>query len=55
MLGVVGFAGFLFAVGPCIISILYDSRYSAAGSMIQLLSFSLIFPVMELRLICIWP
>jgi O-antigen/teichoic acid export membrane protein len=40
--GLVGFAGVLFAVGPSIISILYDSRYSTAGSMIQLLSFSLI-------------
>jgi O-antigen/teichoic acid export membrane protein len=40
--GAVGFAGFLFAVGPCITSLLYDPRYSTAGSMIQLLSFSLI-------------
>lgn len=40
--GVLTLAGFLFAAGPCIISILYDSRYFAAGSMVQLLSLSLV-------------
>lgn len=40
--GVLMLAGFLFAAGPCIISFLYDSRYSAAGSMVQLLSLSLV-------------
>jgi O-antigen/teichoic acid export membrane protein len=39
----VGMAGFLFATGPGIVALLYDPRYLAAGSMLQLLSFSLLF------------
>lgn len=42
-LAVIGLAGFLFATGPWIVFVLYDSRYSSAGPMIQLLSFGLLF------------
>jgi O-antigen/teichoic acid export membrane protein len=41
-LAVISMAGLLFATGKWIIFLLYDSRYSAAGPMIQLLSFSLL-------------
>jgi O-antigen/teichoic acid export membrane protein len=36
-------AGFLFASGNAIVNLLYDPRYAAAGQMLQLLSFSLLF------------
>jgi O-antigen/teichoic acid export membrane protein len=36
-------AGFLFASGAAIVNLLYDPRYAAAGQMLQLLSFSLLF------------
>jgi len=36
-------AGFLFSAGPTIVSIMYDPRYAAAGTMLQYLSFSLLF------------
>lgn len=36
-------AGFLFSAGPSIVYVLYDPRYQAAGSFLQLLSFHLIF------------
>jgi len=39
----VGSAGFLFATGNAIVALLYDSRYAAAGQMLQLLSFNLLF------------
>jgi O-antigen/teichoic acid export membrane protein len=39
----VGNAGFLFAIGPTLIATLYDARYFAAGHMLQLLSFGLLF------------
>jgi O-antigen/teichoic acid export membrane protein len=39
----VGSAGFLFSTGQFIVDTIYDSRYSSAGEMLQLLSFSLIF------------
>src|SRR5260221_5774066 len=39
----VGSAGFLFATGHTIVATLYDPRYLAAGQMLQLLSFSLLF------------
>ena len=39
----VGSAGFLFATGQTIVSTLYDPRYFAAGQMLQLLSFNLLF------------
>ncbi len=39
----VGSAGFLFATGDTIVGTLYDPRYFAAGRMLQLLSFSLLF------------
>jgi O-antigen/teichoic acid export membrane protein len=38
-----GAAGFLFAIGPGLIRLLYDPRYEGAGVMLQLLSLSLIF------------
>ncbi len=40
---VVLIAGGLFASGPAIIEILYDDRYLAAGQMLSILSFLLIF------------
>jgi O-antigen/teichoic acid export membrane protein len=39
----VGSAGFLFATGQTIVATLYDPRYLAAGQMLQLLSFNLLF------------
>ncbi len=39
----IGAAGFLCAAGPAITHLLYDSRYSEAGWMLQVLSFGLIF------------
>jgi O-antigen/teichoic acid export membrane protein len=39
----VGSAGFLFASGTAIVNLLYDPRYAAAGQMLRLLSFSLLF------------
>ncbi len=39
----VGSAGFIFATGQTIIASLYDARYLAAGHMLQLLSFGLLF------------
>jgi O-antigen/teichoic acid export membrane protein len=39
----VGSAGFLFAAGNAIVVFLYDQRYSAAGQMLQILSFNLLF------------
>jgi O-antigen/teichoic acid export membrane protein len=39
----VGSAGFLFSTGQTIIDHLYDPRYHAAGQMLQLVSFSLLF------------
>jgi O-antigen/teichoic acid export membrane protein len=39
----VGSAGLLFAVGQTLIATLYDARYLAAGHMLQLLSFGLLF------------
>jgi O-antigen/teichoic acid export membrane protein len=39
----VGSAGFLYASGNAIVALLYDQRYSAAGQMLQLLSFYLLF------------
>jgi O-antigen/teichoic acid export membrane protein len=38
----VGGAGFLFAIGQALVASLYDSRYLAAGHMLQLLSFGLL-------------
>ena len=35
-------SGALFALGPLIISVLYDTRYQAAGQMLQILSLGLI-------------
>ncbi len=39
----IGSAGLLFATGSLIVDLLYDQRYGEAGSMLQVLSFSLIF------------
>lgn len=36
-------AGFLFATGDVIVSVLYDHRYAAAGWMLRYLSFGLVF------------
>jgi O-antigen/teichoic acid export membrane protein len=36
-------AGFLFAVAPSLVSLLYDHRYEDAGALLQILSFSLVF------------
>lgn len=36
-------AGFLFASGELIVGLLYDTRYSPAGEMLRLLSFTLVF------------
>lgn len=36
-------AGFLFVAGSVIVATLYDERYQQAGSILQLLSFSLVF------------
>jgi O-antigen/teichoic acid export membrane protein len=37
-------AGIVFAAGQFIVEFLYDPRYAAAGSILQVLSFSLLFP-----------
>jgi O-antigen/teichoic acid export membrane protein len=42
-LGFVGCAGLLFAAGQLVVDVLYDPRYQAAGHILQLLSFSLVF------------
>jgi len=39
----VGMAGFIFAAGEGIVRLLFDIRYAAAGPMLQVLSFILIF------------
>ena len=39
----VGGAGLLFAIGQTLIATLYDVRYLAAGHMLQVLSFALLF------------
>jgi O-antigen/teichoic acid export membrane protein len=36
-------AGFMFAVGPWLVGVMYDPRYSQAGHILQILSFVLIF------------
>lgn len=36
-------AGFIYAVGPGLVRVMYDARYAEAGHILQLLSFSLIF------------
>lgn len=36
-------AGFLFASGQLVIDLLYDDRYAAAGPMLEILSFALLF------------
>ncbi|WP_142589514.1 oligosaccharide flippase family protein [Pseudorhizobium halotolerans] len=36
-------AGAIFATGDVLVAVLYDSRYEAAGSMLKILSFSLLF------------
>jgi O-antigen/teichoic acid export membrane protein len=35
-------AGFLFAVGPSLVGLMYDPRYAEAGTILQILSFALI-------------
>ena len=35
-------AGFLFAIGPWLVSVMYDARYAEAAPILQILSFSLI-------------
>jgi O-antigen/teichoic acid export membrane protein len=35
-------AGFLFAIGPWVVSLMYDPRYAEAGAVLQILSFALI-------------
>jgi O-antigen/teichoic acid export membrane protein len=42
-IGYLASAGFILAVGPEVIELLYDQRYHAAGAMLQILSFSLVF------------
>ena len=45
-----GSAGFLFAAGGLMVSVLYDQRYSEAGLMLQILSFGLlIYPFQLIR------
>jgi O-antigen/teichoic acid export membrane protein len=39
----IGSAGVFFAVGQLVVDLLYDSRYAAAGPMLQMLSFALVF------------
>lgn len=41
--GFIGSAGALFALGPALVSLMYDARYTDAGYMLQILSFTLIF------------
>jgi O-antigen/teichoic acid export membrane protein len=36
-------AGLLFAIGPWLVDVMYDPRYADAGTILQALSFSLIF------------
>lgn len=36
-------SGMLFVLGPSIVNVLYDDRYSAAGPMLQILALTLIF------------
>jgi O-antigen/teichoic acid export membrane protein len=43
-LATVGAAGFIFATGQLMIDVLYDDRYATAGSYLQILSFTLLFP-----------
>lgn len=42
-LGYLAAAGCIFATGPTLINILYDPRYESAGTMLQILSLSLVF------------
>ncbi len=35
-------AGFLFAIGPWLVGLMYDPRYAEAGTVLQILSFALI-------------
>jgi O-antigen/teichoic acid export membrane protein len=35
-------AGFLFAIGPWLVGLMYDPRYAEAGTVLQILSFTLI-------------
>lgn len=35
-------AGLLFAIGPSVVGLMYDSRYAEAGTILQILSFALI-------------
>jgi O-antigen/teichoic acid export membrane protein len=42
-LAYVGIAGFIFALAPSLIALLYDERYQPAGEILQWLSFGLIF------------
>jgi O-antigen/teichoic acid export membrane protein len=35
-------AGFLFAIGPWLVGLMYDPRYAEAGTILQILSFTLI-------------
>jgi O-antigen/teichoic acid export membrane protein len=39
----VSVAGFMFAIGPWLVGLLYDPRYAEAGTILQILSFVLIF------------
>lgn len=39
----IGAAGFLFAVGPGVVHLMYDARYAEAGSILRTLSFALLF------------
>jgi O-antigen/teichoic acid export membrane protein len=39
----IGGAGFLFAIGPWVVGLMYDPRYAEAGTILQILSFSLLF------------
>ncbi len=36
-------AGFIFAIGPWLVGVMYDPRYAQAGTMLQILSFVLVF------------
>jgi O-antigen/teichoic acid export membrane protein len=36
-------AGFMFAIGPWLVGLLYDPRYAEAGAILRILSFALIF------------
>lgn len=42
-LGYLAAAGFIVAIGPHLIELLYDPRYEGAGAILQILSFSLVF------------